>query len=70
MNRRVDIKPLRRFFLGVLAWPPETLMRARLEDLKDALDGYAEAHGLLRHPVSKAFLEQMIRQFPDKERET
>lgn len=67
MTRRIDLVPLRRFFLGVLGWTPRALMQeARLEDLKDALDGYAEHHGLTRQTVSKDFLKKMMGLFPDK----
>lgn len=65
--RRIDLVPLRRFFLGVLGWTPRTLMQeARLEDLKDALDGYAEHHGLARQKPSKDFLQRMMGLFPDQ----
>lgn len=67
MTRRVDMRPLRRFFLGVMGWTPRALMQeARLEDLKDALDGYAEHHGLSRQMLSKNFLQKMMTLFPDQ----
>lgn len=67
MTRRIDMGPLRRFFLGVMGWTPHTLMQeARLEDLKDALDGYAEHRGLSRQALPKSFLQRMMGLFPDQ----
>lgn len=66
MTRQINLLPLRRFFLGVLGWTPHTLMQeAHLDDLKDALEGYAEHHGLARQVLSREFLQKMTTLFPD-----
>lgn len=67
--KTVDLKPLRRFFLGVMRWSPQDLMTARLEELQDARDGYAQYHGLSGAGAPRpGFLHDMMKKFPDKDR--
>ncbi len=69
-GRVMNLAPVRQFFMGVLGWTPRVAMHeATLDDLCDALSGYAAAHGLrmaLETP-SPAFLQEMTTLFPDKE---
>jgi len=45
---------MRKFFMGVLGWTPETVMReASLYELHDAWLGYAERHGAERHGAER-----------------
>ncbi len=65
-NRRIDITSLRRFFLGVLGWTPDTLKKAALPDLCDAYLGHAQWHGIApKAPPGKEFMTAMLQQFPD-----
>lgn len=65
--KQIDLQPLRRFFLGVMHWPPQQLMTARLEELQDARDGFADYNGLTLQRLPSAFLKDMMQKFPDKD---
>ncbi|HYD17054.1 MAG TPA: hypothetical protein VEF76_01080 [Patescibacteria group bacterium] len=54
--------------MGVLGWTPAVVMRdASLRDLGDAWQGHARWHGIdPAAPPSNAFLQQMLRWFPDR----
>lgn len=67
----IDIRAVRKFFMGVLGWTPDVLMaKASLGDLTDAFEGYAEFHGLIPTvpALSRQFLNEMMKKFPDKEK--
>lgn len=65
--RRIDITSLRRFFMGVLGWTPDTLRHAGLPDLCDAYLGHAAWHGIAPAPTpTKEFMTAMLQQFPDR----
>jgi hypothetical protein len=51
--------------MGVIGWPPETVRRARLADLADAMEGYRGAGD----GISAAFLTQMMQKFPDRHKD-
>jgi len=68
-KRRISLKYIRMFFMGVPGWPPLTVMQdADIEDLADAYEGYACFHGLAAaqpsHPPAQ-FLHEMMKRFPD-----
>ena len=70
-GKRPDLRSLRRFFMGVLGWTPKTVMHeATLCDLEDAFLGYAHRNGLLKSGVfpDKGFLIDMMKRFPDKDK--
>ena len=68
--RVVDLRLLRRFFLGVLGWTPQTVMRdATLQDLQDAYAGFHSFHGLQDQRIGSDFLVAMMKKFPDKTEE-
>lgn len=56
------------FFMGVLGWPPSTVMfDASLEDLADAYEGYAHFNGIVTATAPSAqFLAEMLEKFPDR----
>lgn len=54
---------MRRFFLGVMKWEPQALRTARLNDLEDAWKGYALHHGIETEPVTRAFMDDMLKKF-------
>ncbi len=64
----MNLRLIRKFFLGVLGWTPADMRReASLDDLLEAWLGYAEFHNLLKPcPPDKAFLLRMMQLFPDK----
>jgi hypothetical protein len=67
--RQIDLSGLRQFFLGVLGWTPQALRRAGLHDLCAACAGFRRHR---RPPgaqtrVSKSFMAEMLRRFPDGE---
>jgi hypothetical protein len=65
----INLKYIRMFFMGVLGWPPSTVMQdADLEDLADAYEGYSRFHGLPAAqpaPPAAQFLIEMMKKFPD-----
>ncbi len=69
--KRLDVKNIRMFFMGVLGWPPSVVMDdADLRDLADAFEGYARFYGpACKLPPSPHFLDEMIKKFPDPGRE-
>lgn len=63
----LDITGLRRFFLGVMGWPPRTVLReARLLDLQHAFEGFVRYHGRGAGAVTPEFMSEMMQKFPDK----
>lgn len=70
-GKRLDLRHVRMFFMGVLGWSPATVMdEADLNDLADAFEGYARFHGMRQdHPAAPSadFLTGMLNKFPDKE---
>jgi len=49
-----------------LGWTPQTVMfDAELQDLADALTGYAMRYNPPKQPPSKEFLKTMLETFPD-----
>ncbi|MDD9901046.1 MAG: hypothetical protein OXT65_08725 [Alphaproteobacteria bacterium] len=61
-----DMTDIRKFFLGVMRWPPESLYTASLDDLADAYEGFCTFHGLRSTgKPSVRFLKDMMQRFPD-----
>ena len=55
---------LRRFFLGVMGWTPDTLLQASLRDLVDAAEGYAGKSS--KHDLPPpSFMQDMMKKHPD-----
>lgn len=67
MTARLDLAPLRGFFMGVVGWPPEVVRRAALQDLCATLTAHADYHGRrVRPAVDADFMRWMMAQYPDK----
>jgi hypothetical protein len=47
----------------VLGWEPQALRTARLVDLEYAWKGYALHHGIETEPVTRAFMDEMLKKF-------
>ncbi|MEZ0260290.1 MAG: hypothetical protein ACAH80_04730 [Alphaproteobacteria bacterium] len=62
-KKSLSLRSLRRFYLGVLRWEPQALRAARLTDLEDAWKGYALHHGIETEPVTRAFMDEMLKKF-------
>ncbi len=70
MFRTVNYRRLSEFCLGALGWSPEQLWHeARLQDIADALEGYAVYQlGITdkaQNLPSAGFMSDMINLFPD-----
>lgn len=68
-QKELDLKPLRMFFLGVLAWTPATLIHAGIEDLSDAYEGFGRFNGIIPPAIAAPepdFLTEMMQRFPDE----
>ncbi len=68
-RKKIDIKTLRQFFMGMLGWTPEIVMKqATVEDLADAYEGYMFINGACeqeKQMPSKKFMQEMLNKFPD-----
>ncbi|TVQ82087.1 MAG: hypothetical protein EA357_10555 [Micavibrio sp.] len=64
-----DYRKIAAFCLGALGWPPQIFWHeAGLQDIADALEGYAQYRCGMRPPAPPpraAFLAEMLEKFPD-----
>lgn len=67
---RLNIAALRGFFMGVVGWPPRTVLHeASLRDLAEAYEARTAPAASCHRLPPAAFLREMLARFPDKTKE-
>lgn len=69
-ERRLNLPALRGFFMGVVGWPPQTVLHDAT--LRDLCEAYSARRGDSPHGTDDAglppsdFMRRMLAQYPDR----